>query len=86
MAIHRVAHDLRAARERGGMDNGLGRTEHPLVGIASFDPRARLVARYDLGIAQGSKRLLAPGGENRRCALEHVHQRALAELETRKNL
>lgn len=67
MAIHRVAHDLRCTRELGGMDNGLGRTEHPLVGIASFDPRACLVAGHDLGIAQGSKCLLAPDGENWRC-------------------
>ena len=38
MAIHRVTHDLTCAGEVGGMNNGFGRTKHPLVGIASFDP------------------------------------------------
>jgi hypothetical protein len=63
------------------MDNGLGRAEYPLVGIASLDPHPRLVAGHDLGASKDRKGILPPGGKDRRDTLEHVHQRALTELQ-----
>ena len=81
MSGHRVVHNLGGAAELGGMDDGLARTEHPLIRIASLDPHARLVAGDDFGAAQGRQGIVASGGKDRRGAFEHVHQRALAELQ-----
>lgn len=64
------------------MDHGIGRAEDPLVGIAAFDPCPGLVASHNFGAAQNSKAVGALGSEDRRGALEHVHQRALAEMKT----
>jgi hypothetical protein len=52
MSGHRVVHDQGRTAEVGGMDHGIGRAEHPLVSIAAFDPRARLIASDNLGAAQ----------------------------------
>ena len=38
VAGHRVANDLGGAAEHGGMDDGIGRAEHPLIAVAAFDP------------------------------------------------
>lgn len=81
MSGHRVAHDLGRTAELGGMDNGLGRAEHPLAGIAPLDPHARFVAGDNISTAQGCEGAISPGDEDRCRALEHVHQRALAEIE-----
>jgi len=73
-------HDLGRAAELCGMDNGLGRAKHPLIGITALDPHARLVSGYDFSAAQGREGSVAAGSKDRRGALEHVHQRALVEL------
>ncbi|MBB6229211.1 hypothetical protein FHS79_003412 [Polymorphobacter multimanifer] len=62
------------------MNDGIGRAEDPLIAIATFDPHPGLVASHDLCAAQDRKRIVAPGGKDRRCAFEHVHQRALADI------
>jgi hypothetical protein len=67
--------------EHSGMDHGIGRAEFPLIAVAAFDPHPGFVARHNLGAAQGHKRIVAPGGKDRRGALEHVHQRALADIQ-----
>ncbi len=84
MPGHRVVHDLGCLAELCGVDHGIGRTKHPLVGIASFDPHARLVAGHNLCATQGHERIFAPGGKDRRGTLEHIHQRALAELQAKQ--
>lgn len=82
MPAHRVAHNLGGTAERGGMNDGIARAEHPLIAVAPLDPHPRLIARYNLRAAQGHKRIVAPGGKDRRGALEHVHQRALADIQS----
>ena len=84
MSGHRVVHDPGGATEIRGMDNGLGRAEDPLVGIAAFDPRARFVASHNLGAAQNPEGVGAFGGKDRCGALEHVHQSALAEMKPKQ--
>ena len=77
---HGVANDLGGAAEHGGMDDGIGRAEHPLIAVAAFDPHSGFVAGYNIGTAQDREGIVAPGGKDRRCALEHVHQRTLADI------
>ena len=84
MSGHRVVHDLGRAAESGGVDHGIGRAEHPLVRIAAFDPRARLIASHNLSSAQNPEGIGTLGGKDRRGALEHVHQRALAEMKPKQ--
>jgi hypothetical protein len=51
-----------------------------LITVAAFDPHPCLVARDNLRAAQGHEGIVAPGGKDRPCAFEHVHQRALADI------
>ena len=55
-----------------------------MVSIASFDPRTGLIASNHIGSAQCSQRVVAPRSKDRRGALEHVHQRALAERQPKQ--
>ena len=79
MPGHRVAHDLGGAAEGGGMNDGIARAEYPLIAV---EPSMRIPVsshatnRARRNAASASSRLAA----KRRCALEHVHQRALADL------
>ena len=66
VAGHRVANDLGGAAEHGGMDDGIGRAEHPLIAVAAFDPHSGFIARHNLGAAQGHEGIVAPGGKDRR--------------------
>jgi hypothetical protein len=54
-----VSNDLGGAAEHGGMDDGIGRAEHPLIAVAAFDPHSGFVADYNIGTAQGLERIVA---------------------------
>ena len=77
---HGIAHGLGGAAEYGSMNGSMGRAKNPLIAIATFDPHPGLVASHDLCAAQDRKGIVAPGGKDGRCAFEHVHQRALADI------
>ena len=81
MPGHRVTHHLGGAAELSGMNDGIARAEYPLIAVAALDPHPGLIARHNLCAAQGHERIVAPGGKDRRSALEHVHQRALADIQ-----
>lgn len=63
MSGHRIVHNLGGAAELGGMDDGLARTEHPLIRIASLDPHARLIAGDDFSAAQGRRASSRPAAK-----------------------
>jgi len=82
MPVHqRPDHDCATCRS-GLMDNRLGATKHPLVGVASFDPHAGLVGGDDLGPTQRRDGDVALGREGTLRTAQYVHQAALADGET----
>jgi len=78
---HNVAHDLGGAAESGAMNDRIGRAEDPLITVAAVDPHSGFVACHNLCAAQGHQGIVAFGGKDRRCSLEHVHQRTLADIQ-----
>jgi hypothetical protein len=57
---------LGGAAEYGGMNDGIGSAENPLIPVAALYPHSSLIARHYVCAAQGHQSVVALGSKDRR--------------------